>query len=539
MKRIDRIAIGMLTVLALPTLALAQHEDHGSHSGASLTEQSFGTVDFQTTCQPAVNSEFNRAVSLLHSFWFPESRAAFEKVLAGDPDCAMAYWGIALTQWGNPFSGLRLPATIAIGKAAIDKGQTVGMPTLRERGYINAVAILFSDSDAASQRTRVVNYESAMGKVAAANPTDVEATIFAALAIAQAAKPDDKTFARQLQAGAILEPLFKRMPHHPGLAHYIIHAYDAPPLAAKALAAARAYADIAPAVPHALHMPSHTFTRAGLWQESVATNIRSADAAEKSHEPGAVLHALDYMTYAYLQMAMDSQAASAVQRASHIEKSSSEAAASNPFAFAAIPARYALERQQWSAAAQIDVETSPTAPSVEAMSRFARAVGAARSGNLAAVTPEIDRLTALQAQALQMKDAYWAGIIDIQRRGASAWLLFAQGKQSAGIDAMRAAADAEDATDKAAVTPGPLAPAREMLGFMLLESGNALAALTAFDAVIAKEPNRFLALYGAGQAAQKADQSARARNYYRQIAAICKDVQSNRPELAYARKMAG
>jgi len=374
-----------------------------------------------------------------------------------------------------------------------------------------------------------------MEKVAAENPNDIEAKIFWALAIAQAAQPEDKTFARQLKAGAMLEPLFARMPNHPGLAHYIIHAYDAPPLAAKALPAARAYADIAPAVPHALHMPSHTFTRVGMWQESVATNLRSAETATRTKEPGAVLHALDYMTYGYLQMAMDSQAKSAMERAMQLV---SPAATANPFAAAAIPARYALERQQWAAAAQLPVVASPDAPHIEAMSRFARAVGAARSGNLTAVAPEIDRLVALRARALEMKDTYWAEIIDIQRRGADAWLLFAEGKKRDAIAAMRAAADAEDATDKSAVTPGPLAPAREMLGFMLLEAGNAEEALVAFDAAIAKEPNRFLALYGAGRAAEKAQQTARAKGYYGQIVAICKDAPAGRPELAYARKMA-
>lgn len=538
MKHIIRTAPWTFALLA-SFAANAQHENH-DHSAAALTTSAIGTTEFQTSCKPAVKDTFNTAVSLLHSFWFPESRAAFEDVLKADPDCAIAYWGIALTHWGNPFSGLRSQQTIAVGKAAIDKGQATGKPTPRERGYIDAVAILFSDADGGTQRTRVVNYESAMKKVAADNAQDVEATIFWALAIAQAAPPEDKTYARQLQAGAILDPLFARMPHHPGLAHYIIHAYDAPPLASKALAAARAYADIAPAVPHALHMPSHTFTRVGMWQESVATNTKSADTAERHKEPGSVLHALDYMTYAYLQMGMDSKAKGVVDRTTELARPTAKAPAGavNPFASAAIPARYALERQQWAAAAQLAVIESPSAPYVEAVSRFARAIGAARSGNPAAAAPEIQRLTALRDRSLEMKDAYWASIIDIQRRGADAWVLFAQGKRTEAIAAMRAAADAEDATDKAAVTPGPLAPAREMLGFMLLEAGKAEEALVAFDAVIAKEPNRFLALYGAGQAAEKVKQASRAKKYYGQITAICKDAPAGRPELAYARKMA-
>jgi tetratricopeptide (TPR) repeat protein len=381
-----------------------------------------------------------------------------------------------------------------------------------------------------------------MKKLAADNPGDTEAQIFAALAIAQAAPPDDKTYARQLQAGAILEPLFARMPKHPGLAHYIIHSYDVPPLAAKALPAARSYADIAPAVAHALHMPSHTFTRVGMWKESVATNLRSAENAEREAEPGAVLHALDYMTYAYLQMGMDPQAESALERLSRtvsgIPNKAAAASLAGTFPAAAMPARYALEREQWAQAAQLQVPETPSAPYVEAMTRFARAMGAARAGKLNAVTPELERLEVLRLKSVEMKDPYWAGIIDIQRRGATAWYLFAQGKRSEALAMMREAANAEDATEKSAVTPGPLAPAKEMLGFMLLEAGRPEEALRAFDAAIAKEPNRFLALYGAGKAAEQADNMDRAKGYYRQLITICDGARSDRPELAYARKIA-
>jgi tetratricopeptide (TPR) repeat protein len=507
----------------------AQHEHH---EPANTDSTSIGTVDFATTCSPAVKDEFNRAVSLLHSFWLSTSRTSFERVLANDPNCAIAHWGIALTHWGNPFVGLRAEHIIALGKAAVDRGRKTGEPSARERGYIEAVALLFSSADASTQRSRVEAYEAAMAKLAAQHPEDVEAQIFWALAIAQAAPPDDKSFERQRRAGAILEPLFARMPNHPGLAHYIIHAYDVPPLAPKALAAARAYADIAPSVPHALHMPSHTFTRVGMWQESVESNQRSADTAERAGESGAVLHALDYMTYAYLQMGMDREAKAALDRAVRLD------ARANGFAITAIPARYALDRQQWNEAAQVPVPTATAAPYVEAMSRFARAVGAARSGRPESAAPEIARLAALRDRSLEMKDPYWAQIIDIQRRGANAWMLFAAGKKQEAIAEMRIAADAEDATEKSVVTPGPLAPAREMLGFMLLEAGNATEALAAFDKAIAKEPNRFLALYGAGQAAELARQNDRAKGYFRQLVAICKNASDERPELVYARKKA-
>jgi tetratricopeptide (TPR) repeat protein len=539
MRNIHRVAPVALALLVAASSAQAQHESH-SHEPPALTSVDIGTVEFQTSCKPEVKDEFNRGVSLLHSFAFARSRTSFEQVLKSDADCALAYWGIALTHWGNPFGGLRTPATIEIGRKATDKGQATGSPTARERGYIDAVAILFSNAEPGGQRQRVVAYEAAMQKVAAANPQDTEAQIFTALAIAQAALPDDKTYSRQLRAGAILEPLFERMPNHPGLAHYIIHAYDVPPLASKALNAARAYADIAPAVPHALHMPSHTFTRVGMWKESVATNTRSADTAERGNEPPAVLHALDYMTYAYLQMAMDSEAKAALDRLKGVLGKAPQAGASNlagSFPAVAMPARYAMERQQWAAAAQLDVPTAPNSPYVEAMIRFARAVGASRSGKPDAVGPELERLAKLREHSIGMKDAYWAEIIDIQRRGATAWHLFAQGKKLEGIAMMREAAQHEDATEKSVVTPGPLAPAREMLGFMLLESSRPEEALIAFDAAIAKEPNRFLALYGAGRAAEAAQQTERAKRYYQQLMKICADAASDRPELAYARKV--
>jgi tetratricopeptide (TPR) repeat protein len=530
--------------LVVPSLSWAQHEQH--EHPTVMTTKMIGTVNFATSCNPAVKDDFNRAVALLHSFWFAESRTMFEEVLKADSNCAIAYWGIALTHWGNPFAGLRSPQTIAAGKAAIEKGQTTGTPSAREKGYIDAVAGLFSSADVATQRARVVAYEGATELVAAQNPNDAEARIFWALAIAQTALPTDKTFAQNLRAAEILEPMYKKMPNHPGLAHYIIHAYDVPALAGKALPAARAYADIAPSVPHALHMPSHTFTRVGAWKESVATNIRSATEAEKTGGVAEALHAMDYETYAYLQMAMDAQAKAVLDHAMTAATAppgpagaATQAGGANTFAIAAIPARYAMERQQWADAAKLEPRPAPNTPYTEAITHFARAIGAARSGKPADAAPDVARLTALRDREREMKDAYWSEIVDIQRRGAEAWVMFAEGKKDEAITAMMGAADAEDKTDKSAVTPGPLAPARELLGFMLLEAGRPKDALVALDAVIKKEPNRFLALYGAGKAAEATKETARAKGYYKQIAEICKDAAPDRPELVYARKMAG
>jgi hypothetical protein len=389
----------------------------------------------------------------------------------------------------------------------------------------------------------VLAYEKATEAVAAQNPNDTEARIFWALAITQTALPTDKSFAQNLRSAEILEPLYKKMPNHPGLAHYIIHTYDVPALAEKALPAARAYADIAPAVPHALHMPSHTFTRVGLWKESVATNIKSAAEAEKTAGLGEALHAMDYQTYAYLQMAQDAQAKGVLEHAAKVNPAAATgpapaAGGANPFAIAAIPARYAMERQQWAEAMALTPQPAPNTPYTEAMTRFARAVGAARAGKPAEAAADIDRLKAIHDREVEMKDAYWAEQVDIQRRVSEAWVAYANGRKDEGITLLGAAADAEDLTDKSAVTPGPLAPARELYGFMLLDAGRAKDALTAFEAVTKKEPNRFLALYGAGKAAEATKQPVKAKGYYRQIVAICADAAPDRPELVYARKMA-
>src|SRR5215475_7500756 len=539
MKQLTVVAC-LFSLFAVPRLVSAQ-EDHSQHKGSS---SQVGTVSFETSCKPAVKEDFNRAVAELHSFWFPEARVCFEGVLKTDPDCAIAYWGIALTHWGNPFAGLRTPQVIANGKAAIEKGQTTGSPTPREKGYIDAVAGLFSSADPGTQRARVLAYEKATEALAANNPTDTEARIFWALAIAQTALPTDKTFAQNLRAAEILEPLYKKMPNHPGLAHYIIHTYDVPALAEKALPAARAYADIAPSVPHALHMPSHTFTRAGLWKESVATNIRSAAEAEKTGGVGEALHAMDYQTYAYLQMAQDAQAKGVLDHAMSAAAAGAQAtnatgaAGANSFAIAAIPARYAMERQQWTEAMALTPRPAANTPYTEAITHFARAIGAARAGKPADAAPDIARLAAIRDRELELKDGYWAEQVDIQRKVAEAWVAYASGRKDEGIKLLAAAADVEDLTDKSAVTPGPLAPARELYGFMLLEAGRAKDALAAFEAVTKKEPNRFLALYGAGKAAEAAKQPVKAKGFYGQIVAICKDAAPDRSELVYARKMA-
>ena len=530
MKRM--IIVAAVVLLALPECASAQHEHAGTDVGSD-------NVSFLTSCAPALRQDFNRGVALLHSFWFAQAIAAFDGVAAKDPACAMAHWGVALSRWGNPFAGLRSPQQIETGRAAIQRARTTGTPTPRERAYIAAAAELFTSGEPATQRARTVAYEQAMERVVRDYPGDIEARIFYALAANQTALTSDKNYTQQLKAIAVLEPLFKEHPKHPGLAHYIIHAYDHPPLAAKALDAARTYASLAPAVPHALHMPSHTFTRVGMWKESIETNRRSAEAALKDNANAEALHAMDYQTYAYLQLAQDAEAnrvaADARATAERLDPNAQGAAApgvAGVYAAAAIPARYALERGAWAEAAALTPRPSMF-PHTDAIIHFARAIGAARSGNPKAAAADIERLAALGDALKAIPDAYWAEQVDIQRQIAIAWMTFAQGDTARGIDLLRAAATAEDATDKAAISPGPLAPARELLGYMLLEANRPADALVEFEATITKEPNRFRGLYGGARAAEAAGQRARAVTLYKQLLEVAGA--SNRPELQQAR----
>jgi hypothetical protein len=522
-----------------PALALAQHEQHGP-----LPADQVGAahVKFENSCAPAVRDDVNWAVALLHSFWFPDATVVFNDVLKRDSSCAIAHWGIALSAWGNPFAGIKNPKIVEQTRLAIEKGKTTGSPTPRERALIDAVALLATDATPGTHVARIGAYEAAMAKIVAEYPADNELKMFYALAVNQTAPATDKTYAKQLKAAAILEPLFSKMPEHPGLAHYIIHAYDAPPLAPKALDAARRYASLAPAVPHALHMPSHTFTRVGYWRESIETNRRSADAARKAGGPagaGEELHALDYQMYAYLQQAQDKAAKGALDRATSVvggaDGIAAGAAGAGAYALAVMPARYALERGAWADAAALAPRPANT-PYAEAIPHFARAIGAARAGNPAAATADINRLAELRDKLQSMQDAYWTEQVDIQRRVALAWQAFAQGQRDDGLAQMKAAADAEDATDKSAVSPGPLAPARELYGYMLLDAGQHAAALTAFEATLKKEPNRFRGALGAARAAELAGNRTQATTYYKQLLEIAKDADGDRPELQHARQ---
>ena len=512
------VFIFVTLMMAVPLFA----QDH-QHAAAGAGQSS--SVHFATSCRPAVTSQFDRAVTLLHSFEFGESIRSFKAVLATDSTCAMAQWGIALSRWTNPMSsGQRTSAVLEPGRqAAVQATRLAATATDRERDYITAVNQLYADYEHRDQRSRVVAYEQAMRTLATKQPADTEAQIFHALSLVAAALPTDKTYANQREAGKILEALWAKQPNHPGLAHYIIHSYDYPALAAQAMVAANRYAVIAPTAAHALHMPSHTFTRIGLWQQSVNTNLRSIKVAIRDSAFAEALHASDYAEYAYLQMRRDGEArrvlASLPAIAARFSPDAITGAApgsAGVFALAAIPARYALERGQWAEAAALPAHTTAY-PYADALTYYARALGASHTNDLVAAHASMDSLAAIRERLMVGGDAYWAEQAAIQRLSALAWIEVAEGRLDDALTHMRDAAFKEDATEKGAITPGPLAPARELLGDMYLQLGRPAEALAEYQQTLTKEPNRFRALHGAMLSATAAGDRRLASKYAAQI----------------------
>ena len=454
----------------------------------------------------------------------------------------MAWWGTALSAWGNPFApGIKSPAQVQRGLDAVSRARATGSPTPRESRYIEAVAQLYEHADSVGQRVRLLGYRDAMAGLVAAAPADTEAVILHALSLVISADPTDKSYANQLAAGATLERLFAALPDHPGLAHYLIHAYDVPALADRAVSAAGRYGHIAPAVSHALHMPSHTWTRVGRWQQSIDANVASAASARREGATAEELHASDYRTYASLQLGQDAAARRILDSLPAIAARFNPAAlgaaappAAGYYALAAIPARYALERGAWGEAAQLEARPSPV-PFADAVTWFARGLGAARAGDTASADRAIAELQRLREQLAQAGEGYWTEQVEIQRRGVAAWRDFAAGRTDTALVEMRAAADREDATEKAAVTPGPLAPAQELLGEMLLAAHQPAPALAAFQATLRHEPNRFRALAGAARAAGAAGSPALARRYYTNLLNLAAHAdRPGRPELVEA-----
>jgi hypothetical protein len=494
-------------------------------------DQKLGTVHFATSCNETAQRRFDRAMRYQHSFWYAESKDIYEETIKADPECAIAYWGIALSLLNNPHGAVPAP-NLPLGLSAIEKAQAIGAKTQRERDYIDALAVMYVDYDKTPQQARVQAYLKAMEALAAKYPDDDEAQIFYAITLNVAASPADKTYANQLKGAAILEAIFQRQPRHPGVAHYLIHLYDYPAIAAKGLPAALRYSKIAPNAPHAQHMPSHIFTRVGYWKESIAANTASVLAAKASNELGDQLHGQDYLVYAYLQLCQDKQARAVIDEIGAAQPDPDAFGAA--FARAASPARYAVERGDWAGAANLEVRPSKF-PHVMAISYFARAIGAARSGNPAAARADAAKLAEIRDKLREAKNNYWAGQVDVQQQTANAWILYADGNYDDALKAMNSAVDAEDATEKSPVTPGPLAPARELYGFMLLDRGMAKEALAAFEATMAKEPNRFNGYVGAAKAAQALGDTAKAKAAYEKMLALAAGSDSERPALATAR----
>ncbi len=502
-----------------------------SGHGQTKSPEQLGKVDFPNSCAPAVQATFQRGVAMLHSFRYGEAEKTFREVLAQDPSCAIANWGIAAILMDNPLASVGpSPQWAERAQAAIDDARRIGAKTQRERDYIEAVAAYYQDWASRPEQARQQSRAKAFEALATRYPADDEAQIFYALYLSGTQSLADQTYATYLKAAEILEKQFAKYPDHPGVAHYLIHSYDASAIAHKGLPAARRYAGIAPSAPHALHMPSHIFTRVGAWAESAATNQRSAAAAKSDNDADNQLHALDYMTYAYLQLARDNDARRVVEEAAQV---SGARRFSGPYALAAIPARYAIERGDWQQAAKVQ-PTRSNFPFADAMTYFARALGAARSGDPAAAEADVQQLAVLRDAMKAAKSDYWAAEVEVSRLGAAAWAAWARGKHEEALSLMRSAADIEDKSEKHIVTPGRIVPARELLGDMLLELKRPADALKEFEASQTREPDRFRGLYGAAQAAAQSGDIAKAKRYFARLVDIAGEGES-RPELARAR----
>ncbi len=462
--------------------------------------EKLGKVSFPVSCSPAIQEQFNRGVALLHSFAYADAEKAFQGVADRDPRCAMAHWGMAMSYFHQLWDPPIAQATISTAQKEIQRAQHIETSSDRERQFIEALALIYQDAATVPYRTRALNYEHAMEDLAAKNRKDVEAQVFYALALLANASPADKTHAKQKQAADLLEPLDRSYPQHPGIPHYLIHAYDNAELAPKGLAAARAYSQIAPSAPHALHMPSHIFTRLGLWDDSIASNLAAQEAARLQGDTGEELHAMDYLVYAYLQSGRDNEAAQVVQQL----RSMPELNAANfkvGYASTAMPIRYVVERGQWSDAAAI-VPPTVAPPHVIAIAVWARGLGLARSGHALEARAEIDELRQIETELRTSGNDYWATQVGILKREVMAWSAQADNKRQEAEALMRSSADEEDAVEKLPVTPGPIVPAREQLGYLLLQQNHPALALKEFEIALANAPGRHGAIQGAARAAQ-------------------------------------
>jgi hypothetical protein len=527
-------SLASIAALFFTTATALAHDEHAGHEGHG---QAVGKVNFANSCASEVQAELMRGVAMLHSFWFGAGEQAFRDVLAKDPSCTIADWGIASILMYNPLNGTGPSAKEAEkAQAAIAAGRATSAKTAREHDYLEAVAAYYQDWASHPERERQQARSKAFEALAARYPDDDEAQIFSALYIAGTQSQADQSYAAYAKAAAILEKQFAKTPDHPGIAHYLIHSYDAPPIAAHGLAAARRYASLAPDAPHALHMPSHIFTRVGAWEDSASTNHRSYEVAAKGGEFPEAYHASDYAVYAELQLGRDAAARRDMEGALKLKVAATSQGAV-AYSSAAMPARLALERGDWRAASGL----TPVAGGLlytEALTWFARGIGAARSGDASAAEQDAAELAARHQKLLEAKNAYWATEVDIQQRAVAAWVAFAQNKTDDAVRLMREAADREDSNEKHIVTPGRLLPARELLGDMLFEAGQPALAVKEYEASQQREPNRFRGFYGAARAAEASGDRGKAAMYYGKLLELAKNADSERPELARARAYA-
>ncbi len=536
------VSLGIAAIVAAMAFPAAAHDDGEE---AYRGNERLGHVEFPVACNPKAQAEFNRGMALFHSFWFTPAIKSFRGVLANDPGCAMAHWGIAFMSLGNPFAWPANPKAVESGAAALAEAERMGVKTERERDYIAALAVYYRNRDSEPHRARAVALQKAFESLAARYPDDDEAQILHALLLDATALPTDKTFANQKRAAAILEPLFRKHPDHPGVAHYLIHTYDYAELAEKGLSSARVYADIAPSVPHALHMPSHIYSRVGLWPEMVEGNRRSYLAAKAELENSSMgvgtydaLHAMDYMAFGELQQARDEEAGKIVRETAGLQKVNVENFPA-AYAFAAIPSRYALERRDWKQAAALKLSPSGLAwekfPQAESVLVFSRALGAARLGMAGPARQDLKRLEELKAAMVAANIAYWPSQTDFQIRAIAAWIALAENQPSQALELMRQAADMEDASDKHPVTPGNVVPSRLLLGEMLLELKRPAEALVELKRSLARDPNRYQTIAAAARAARAAGDTSAASRYYAELVRLGEKAQARRPELAEAR----
>jgi hypothetical protein len=523
--RVPTIAAAALTV-ALAGPALGHEVDEGKGQ--------LGKVDFANSCDPKVQKQLQRSVAMLHSFWFTAGEKAFRHVLEDDPTCAVATFGIAALLMNNPLAGQGAsPKAAETALAAIEQGRRIGAKTERERDYIEAVASYYADFANRPERARQLSRAQAFEALAAKYPNDDEAQIFSALYTAGTQSQADQTFAAYRKASLVLEKQFAKYPDHPGVAHYLIHSYDAPPIAQQGLTAARKYSAIAPDAPHALHMPSHIFTRVGAWQDSAAGNRRSADVAKQDGSWPDAFHAADYMVYAQLQLGRDQEARKVLDEFKGADGAKLQAFA-GPYAVVAMPARLALERGDWAAAAQLQQWGTPFAQ-CEAITLFARALGAARKGDVAAAEQEASKLEAQHKALTEAKNNYWASEVEVQRVAAAAWIAKAKGQNDDALRLMRAAADMEDRSEKHIVTPGRVLPARELLGDMLMEFKQPAAALKEYEQSQLREPNRLRGYAGAAAAAEAAGERDKARQHHARLLELTRDADTPLPEITRAK----